>query len=184
MDALWMGCPQAREWPRRALSDGAASAGTKWTASLALAAAALLTLPVTAGASDDPLQAPRCVRARAELDAALAAPDAVHSARLEHARRAARHECLGTDSGERQRSGAPFPAQVVPPTVAAEPRAHAPAPLTPPPPPLKVPRPTVITTCDAAGCWDSEGRRLNQMGPMLVGPRGVCTQVGGVVSCP
>ncbi len=57
-------------------------------------------------------------------------------------------------------------------------------PVALPAPPLAIPRPTVITTCDPAGCWDSDGRRLNNMGPLLMGPRGPCTLQGGVANCP
>jgi hypothetical protein len=52
-------------------------------------------------------------------------------------------------------------------------------------PPVAVPRAAaVITTCDPGGCWDSEGRRLNHLGPMLVGPRGLCNLQAGIANCP
>ena len=59
----------------------------------------------------------------------------------------------------------------------------------PPDPPVAVAPPVyvappVVTTCDSAGCWDSNGHRLNNLGPMLVGPRGACTVVAGTVQCP
>ena len=106
--------------------------------------------------------------------------------RLEQARRRTAQACLGTEGAQGQRSGAAQPPQAVPPAMGfprqpvQPPVIAAPA----PPPPLPVPRPTAITTCDPAGCWDSEGRRLNQMGPLLVGPGGVCTGAGGIVNCP
>jgi hypothetical protein len=65
------------------------------------------------------------------------------------------------------------------------PPAHANVPVTSTPlPALAIPRPTVITTCDPGGCWDSAGHRLNNLGPMLVGPRGPCTLQGGIANCP
>jgi len=51
-------------------------------------------------------------------------------------------------------------------------------------PPLDIPRPATMTTCDPGGCWDANGKRLNQVGPVLIGPRGPCGMYGGVVTCP
>lgn len=82
-----------------------------------------------------------------------------------------------------QRSGAPYPPISVPPPVISVPRPQ-PAPSTAPPQPqLVIPRPAAITACDPGGCWDSDGRRLNQVGPILMGPQGPCSTQGGVVSC-
>jgi hypothetical protein len=58
------------------------------------------------------------------------------------------------------------------------------APVQPPPPPLRVDRPAVITACDPGGCWDSNGTRLNRAGPVLLGPTGACSVSGGFVHCP
>lgn len=135
-------------------------------------------------AAADPLRSPACVAARTELEALLARPRAAGE-RLEQARRRTALACLGaSDDGARQRSGAAEPPQVVPPPFALPRQPAAPPVLAPAPAPLSVPRPTVITTCDPAGCWDSEGRRLNQIGPLLVGPGGVCSGLGGIVACP
>jgi len=49
---------------------------------------------------------------------------------------------------------------------------------------VHIPRPVAITTCDAGGCWDSQGHRLNFMGPMLIGPQGLCSLQAGAVHCP
>lgn len=123
-----------------------------------LIAVLLLAVPLAVHAqSDDPLSSGECTAART---------------------------CLGPASGQPQRSGAPQPAQVVPPPVIATP--SAPATLPPPAPPLPrlaIPRPATVTTCDPAGCWDSEGRRLNQVGPLLMGPHGLCSIHGGAVTC-
>ena len=145
-----------------------------------------------AASSGDPLDTGACRAARAELDEALAAAGARPDARLERARRTARNVCLGRASANPQRSGAPDPPAVVPPpppppALAAPRPAPQPPPLpatVPPPVPLPVPRPTTITTCDPGGCWDSQGRRLNQAGPLLLGPNGLCTVQGGQVTCP
>jgi hypothetical protein len=71
-------------------------------------------------------------------------------------------------------------APIEPPAVPVLPPPQPPAAVAP----LASTRPPVITTCDAAGCWDSEGQRHNQMGPLLVGPRGLCTLQGGLLNCP
>ncbi|MES3003980.1 MAG: hypothetical protein V4787_25035 [Pseudomonadota bacterium] len=75
------------------------------------------------------------------------------------------------------------PVRVGPTLISREPESAVPA-ISPPSPPLAIPRPATISSCDPAGCWDSEGRRLNNQGPLLLGPRGPCLQQGGVVSCP
>jgi hypothetical protein len=154
---------------------------------------AALLLAGTAGASGAPpaadsLNSSECLAARAELEQALAEPASArqaHPQRLLQARRQATTACLGRDSPGRERSGAPEPAQSVPaPTIAPRP-AQAPAAVAAQPqPPLPIPRAAVITTCDPAGCWDSEGRRLNNMGPLIVGPRGLCSMQGGQLNCP
>ncbi|HWI82464.1 hypothetical protein [Ramlibacter sp.] len=139
--------------------------------------------PLLAGAADaDPMLTPKCLAARGELEALLVQLGPKPDPRLEQARRRAADLCLGRASGRPQRAGAPEPALVVPPTAAAAMR-ETPPPAVAAPPPV-IPRPTVVTTCDPGGCWDSQGRRLNQMGPLLVGPGGVCSVQGGLVNCP
>jgi hypothetical protein len=44
--------------------------------------------------------------------------------------------------------------------------------------------PKSITSCDALGCWASDGTRLQRVGPNLLGPRGFCSAPGGVLQCP
>jgi hypothetical protein len=73
------------------------------------------------------------------------------------------------------------PVIVVPPPVIDGPRPPV---LLVPAPPVETGKPAALTTCDAGGCWDSEGRRLDRSGPILVGPRGGCTVQAGVVHCP
>ncbi|HEY8047527.1 MAG TPA: hypothetical protein VIE63_00025 [Ramlibacter sp.] len=150
---------------------------------LALAAAALA---LAHAQGTDPLHSPECDAARAVLERALdeaARKDPGSAARLTAARKQAMEACLGRESGERERSGAPEPAIAVPPAVMQPPHARAAPAVVVPQPPAYV-APAVVTTCDNTGCWDSNGQRINRLGPMLVGPRGVCTVVGGTVHCP
>jgi hypothetical protein len=140
-------------------------------------------------APPDPLQSAECTAARADLEAALAEPTPTrrdHPDRLALARKQAAAQCLGRTSGPAQRSGAPDPPIAVPAPVIDVPRsAQARPPLAPPPQPaIATPRTAVITTCDPAGCWDSNGQRLNSAGPLLLGPHGVCSAQAGQVSCP
>ena len=152
---------------------------------LAVASAAASAAPARQG---DALDSPECAEARAELDSLLADPatrEKTHAAALARARKQAALACLGRAGDDRERSGSPYPATgVAPPAIAPSPARATPPALPPPQPALVIPRPTAITACDAAGCWDSEGRRLNNIGPMLVGPRGPCIVQGAVATCP
>lgn len=147
-----------------------------------IAAALALGIFLPAGAQD-PLKSPEC---KAALEALERVTDATsegreRAQRVASARRSAMVACLGRAEGTGRRSGAPYPPQAVaPPVIEGAPPLRT----APPAPPLAIPRPTVITTCDPAGCWDSEGRRLHNMGPLLMGPRGPCTVQGGVAHCP
>jgi hypothetical protein len=154
--------------------------------------AALLLVLAPAGAlwaqvpgAADPLNSSECAAAREELEKVLGEPGRkARDDRLLRARQKAVDACLGRDSGSRERAGAPQPAQVVPPVLPSVRPDQPPLPaIAPAPPPLAPPR-AAITTCDPAGCWDSEGRRLNNMGTFLIGPRGLCTLQGGVLNCP
>ncbi len=127
----------------------------------------------------------------------MAAPDSpvapVPDAPLEGLRKQAAQACLGGDGQP------PPPAQhigqqpvAVPPILspipspdrvqaAPLPRAAAgvaPAPLARPA------APPTVTGCDQAGCWASDGTRLNRVGPVLQGPRGMCTVQGALLNCP
>jgi len=106
--------------------------------------------------------------------------------RLEPLRRHAARACLGG------RGHPPPPAQrfaqpgVTVPPVVIRPLA-LPPPLTVAPTlslPTQVKPPLTVTTCDATGCWASDGSRLQRLGPNLLGPRGLCTVQGMVLSCP
>jgi hypothetical protein len=137
---------------------------------------------------DDPLHSAECQSAQSARDGArqeAAACTATARQGLAAAREQAKEACLGRQTGGTERSGAPArPITLPAPAAAPQPRAAAPE-TTAPPPPVHVPRPVAITTCDPGGCWDSEGRRLNFMGPVLISPQGgVCTVQGGAVQCP
>ncbi|HSV35840.1 MAG TPA: hypothetical protein VLI46_09795 [Ramlibacter sp.] len=156
---------------------------------LCAAAAILLCLAsaLSPAQAADAMESPQCQAARASLDAVLndrTVSESVLKRQLSQARQRAARECFGTGTAPGERSGAPFAPQAVPPPTIT-PASRPPAPvLAEPPPPLPIPRPAVITTCDVSGCWDSEGRRLNHMGPILIGPRGPCSIQGGAVNCP
>ena len=160
---------------------------SRFIATLLLAAAASAALSAQA-VEADPLNSSECMAARDELEKALNEPAPnrqARSERLARARRQAALVCLGREAGGRERSGAPEPAQAVPPPVISVRPAQAPPPaVASPQPPLAIPRSAAITACDPAGCWDSDGRRLNNMGPLLMGPRGLCTLQGGLLNCP
>ena len=123
------------------------------------------------GASAAPRPALRT--ARTAIDPQLAAAQ----------RRAAR-SCLAS------RADPPVPGRLAQPPVAVPPVANARPPPTstaPTLPPTRSPGPTApvsITSCDPAGCWTSDGARLNRVGPTLWGSRGACSVVGAVVQCP
>ncbi len=136
----------------------------------------------TAAHAQDPLKSPACGDALAVLEEARASGDA---ARAEAARRQATAACLGSGGEARRPSPTAQPPVAVPPPT-LEPPAAAAAPVPQPRPvrPVAVERPAVITTCDAGGCWDSEGRRLNRAGPVLLGPGGPCVASGQAVQCP
>ena len=141
------------------------------------------------------LQSPRCSRALEALqanEAALPASGAASSAaardalaRHEGLRREAARECLG-GTGRAQPSHSTRAPLVVPPTALPSPPA---APVLPPVrPPVQQPpnagAPLVITGCDAAGCWTSDGGYLQRSGGTLFGPRGLCSVLGRTVTCP
>lgn len=147
---------------------------------------------LAAAQSADPLQSPTCTRAlealrahEAELPASGAAPRAVldrHAALKKQAARA----CLGG------RGDAPPPPRslrapvVVPPAgVQVPPPAPAVQPSRPSAlPPRQTGAPLIVTRCEAAGCWTSDGAYMPRAGAHLFGPRGLCSVQGNTVHCP
>lgn len=158
--------------------------------------------------SGDPLHAPECERALAALQSAeesASAPSGhgAHSAphaaasgatghasaidpRLAAARRDVARQCLEAREDPPRAGRLAEPPIVVPPVAGA---GVPPPPSTPPTTmPARIPPvqpPVAITTCDTGGCWTSDGKRLQRLGPTLLGPRGsTCSVVGAVVHCP
>ena len=154
------------------------------------------SLPAWAQKSPDLMQTPECLAARKDLDAALAAGGP--RTRLDAARELAALKCFG--ARPKTAASAPEGRFLPPPASAQPPPPPAPVPepaplqlrpapalpsVAPAPPPVAIPRNPAVTSCDTAGCWDSNGNRYNQQGPMLLGPRGgVCTIQGGLMNCP
>jgi hypothetical protein len=152
-----------------------------------------------------------CLDALADLEAAVVALAAARPAgpagsavppaaapladatRVKRLQARAAHACLGpgADTGQPARarvlqapiSPPPAGSSFTPPTSSRRPPgggASSAAPMVAP----RAPVPLSITACDAAGCWASDGTRLPRAGPVLLGPRGVCTQAGNLLQCP
>ncbi|WP_326541355.1 hypothetical protein [Pseudorhodoferax sp.] len=138
--------------------------------------------------AEDALKSPACLAARERLDAIMAQdkPDIVplRAARQRAARACFREEADAIERPSRlDRPQLPVPQTAgraaMPPD--ALPAPAAPAAVAPPP----APQPNQAARCDAGGCWDSNGQRLNRSGNYLVNPQGqLCTQQGAVLSCP
>jgi hypothetical protein len=135
-------------------------------------------------AEPDPLASDDCQLARQALQLALsAAADKQHdkAAQLAQARERTALACLGAADSSLATNRSRQPALVVPPIVPAAPAPHV---IAAPLPPMTIPRTSVITACDAGGCWDSNGQRLQRAGPDLMGPRGPCIAQGPLFNCP
>jgi hypothetical protein len=152
---------------------------------LALLAGAAMTAAAQAREAD-PLSTPECKAARRALDDATSAAkddSRAGNASLAAAKRQAALACFGTTRSPSAAGRAARPPAVVPPTVGAQ---GQPPVVAEPAPPVRIPRPAAITSCDAGGCWDSNGARLNRMGPGLTSPGGgpACSVQGGFAHCP
>ena len=130
-----------------------------------------------------------CDRARRGLEDALQAQvvgNAAPSVRLEAARRQAQAACLGGDAASTPgRRAAPQPPFAVP--EASSPAARLPIAPTVvlPVPSAPLPSPRVLGPCDATGCWDNQGRRLNEGGGIYNAPGGgTCSVQGVFATCP
>ena len=164
-----------------------------WALRLAVLSWLLGSATALAQVTADPLKSPACGEATQALEAArqTAGPGAQAAARIEELRRHAARVCLGAGAG---REGAKPPARVarqperVPaPTIAvSRPVPSASPPVVAPPPSAAVQnaRPQALTQCDAGGCWDANGTRLNRAGPNLIGPNGPCSVQGNFANCP
>lgn len=163
---------------------------------LALIAA---SLPVRA-ASTDPLRSDECRRAIASMqveeaaEAKRRASDVVPRPALPvpgrsllDARRHAAQSCLAGRADVEPVPGRSAQAPVVvEPAAPVLPVSSARAPsIVPPSRALPAPkRPDAVVSCDAAGCWASDGSRLQRIGPALWGPSGACTLQGASLQCP
>ena len=131
----------------------------------------------------DPLKSPACGAALARLQEArqgAGAPAAVETLRSEAA-----NTCLGYGNvPSRPSRTLQAPIRVPPPQIGLPPGAPAVAAPSLPPPPVAIDRPPTPATCDPGGCWTNDGTHLRQIPPNLIGPRGLCTQQGGLVYCP
>ena len=150
----------------------------RWEWSLS---AALLLADLPVKGADDPMHSAPCRRTLQDLTAAEA--DRAASAALKVARQRAAGACLGPAA--EQGASAPRAAGTAPTPGVAVGRVASPLPAKVDPVPRPAPRaPVTLTGCDSAGCWASDGSRLQKQGPVLVGPRGLCTQTAGVLTCP
>lgn len=157
----------------------------------------VITLALAAGTGlaqgADPLKSTECTQALDALQAQEAAMIAIDQrndagaqaeqlAALETLRRQAAHACLGSrlDAPPRVERLARPPIAVAPVTPRSAMVAPVPATV---PPPIRIPSLKTITACDPTGCWASDGTRLSRMGSILVGPLGLCTVQGAVLSC-
>lgn len=145
------------------------------------------------GSAGDPLGSPDCARAlaglSAEEDVAIArrkasAPEGdAQPARLLQFQRAAALACLGAADATPPQPTLRPPVTV--PGITLRPVPLPPAGRSAPLPDAVQQRPLLsITSCDALGCWASDGTRLQRQGWGLLGPRGLCSQLGAVLDCP
>lgn len=156
----------------------------------ALALPAMAAAPDDAPRAQDPLKTPACLAARERLDAIMAEPKPdlvlLRAARTRAARACFREEAEAVERAPARldRPRLPTPLVSVPPPIAptAPPPAPPPSPsATAAPPPVA---PAQLQRCDAGGCWDSTGQRLNQAGNVLLDGWGRrCTTQGTVLNC-
>lgn len=164
---------------------GAALASASLLANVATGAAA--QSPAASIKPGDPLQSPACLGALKSLQERENAQRAGSPSltALSAARRQAAIACLGQADAPMPQHLAQPPLRVAPVIVPPMPAAARMPPTSPPPPAVTpMPMPPMVTSCDAAGCWASDGTRLQRNGPDLVGPRGLCSVDGGVLRCP
>ena len=156
---------------------------------LPLLAACLMTVGTAWAQREVPSpESAACDRARRGLEHALQAHvvnNTTSSVRLEAARRQAQAACLGGDATTTPgRRVAPQPPFAVPDPPLPAARMPAPA-VALPLPSVPLPSPRVLGPCDATGCWDNQGRRLNEGGGIYSAPGGgVCSVQGVFATCP
>lgn len=162
--------------------------GSLFAVLLGVGAARASGAQVPAPDGTDLLNTPACLTARQQFEALLAAGGPRD--RLQAVRRQTALSCFGQEPApptDTRSTRSQF-------TVPAEPirlRSEAAlAPTRPPRPAAAAPQPPLspsaprITHCDAAGCWDDQGRHYDRQGPLLLGPGGPCQQADGLLNCP
>ena len=105
-------------------------------------------------------------------------------ARWQGLRRTAARQCLGGDGSLMSPSQHTLRSPIAVAPIAAAPRSVTPV-ATPAPPALAPNAPPLtLSSCDATGCFASDGSRLTRTGAGLIGPRGLCTVQGNFLQCP
>lgn len=151
-----------------------------------------LAATVWARAADDPVHSSACEQALQRMhdeeqrilgSGRRGATPALHQAQSQVAQHCLHERDLAQPRPLRERFATP-PIEVPsiamprPPVPQPSPALSAPAPTVPAPPAL-----VTVTSCDATGCWTSNGTYLNRVGGALAGPSGVCTATASVLSC-
>jgi hypothetical protein len=161
----------------------------------------LMLLSVSCAAAEpapDPLRSPDCRQALDALQAdELAASasgagstrqqaDAASTARILALRKFAAGNCLGAWKDTPPQTSRAYQAPIhVAPVTGSSVRPPPVATGTPPvaSPALPVSRP-IIVSCDAGGCFTSDGARLPRVGGQLLGPGGLCSAQTPGQTCP
>ncbi len=158
----------------------------------------LLLASTLAQVQADPLRSPACLSALQQLTAAedsaveaktgarVTRPSVAPTESLRTARRDVAIVCLGTaaSSPPAARTRQPEPVTGVGSVARPTPAASPPTSPTPEAAPRRQPPLVTVTACDDAGCWASDGTRLQRQGMLLLGPRGFCTRLGSALNCP
>ncbi len=160
---------------------------------------------LTSAAYAQPADPPAMAKCRHALDELNAHEDSIAASRksneqsgpadagartkLTALRKVAVHLCLGgpIDFSQPTRQTAQPPMSVSANSITPATRLQVPSEvnLTPTPTPMPTRAPQlVVNSCDANGCWASDGTRLQRAGSNLLGPRGYCTLQGALLQCP
>ena len=145
----------------------------------------LLFVALPCAAQEDPLKSAACGAALSQLQAAR--QRGADTGTVESLRSAAANTCLGSGTPPTRPGRVLRPPITVPPPQIEVPAQVAPLQVpvpAPAPPPVAIQRPPAPALCDAGGCWSNDGTHLQQLPPSLIGPRGLCTQQGGLLYCP
>ena len=149
-----------------------------------------LFLACTAAAAAADMHSAECsdalarLQAQEDLQRQTGAQDDATRLRWQGLRTEAARRCLGGDgslvSPSQHQLRSPI---AVAPIAAAARMAAPPAIAMQPALRLNAP-PLTLTSCDATGCFASDGSRLTRAGAGLIGPKGLCTVQGNFLQCP